>query len=106
MIATNFKCAMGRFDPAETLEESIAFASEQLYPSIRKCFMLLFVMPVSTATAERSFSTMRRVKTYLRSTMGTERLSGLGLLNVYREREINAEHVVDIFAQRKDRRLA
>ena len=54
MIATNFKCAMGRFDPAETLEESIAFASEQLYPSIRKCFMLLFVMPVSTATAERS----------------------------------------------------
>ena len=63
-------------------------------------------MPVSTATAERSFSTMRRVKTYLRSTMTTERMSGLGLLNIYQERAINAEQVVDIFARRKERRLA
>ena len=63
-------------------------------------------MPVSTATAERSFSTMRRVKAYLRSTMTTERMSGLGLLNIYQERAINAEQVVDIFARRKERRLA
>ena len=49
---------------------------------------------------------MRRVKTYLRSTMSTQRMSGLGLLNIYREREINAERVVDVFARRKERRLA
>ncbi|KAH3861236.1 hypothetical protein DPMN_024163 [Dreissena polymorpha] len=63
--STSAAMAMDRPDPAETLEESLAFASEQLYPSIRKCFMLLLVMPVSTATAERSFSTMRRVKDIL-----------------------------------------
>lgn len=66
----------------------------------------LLSMPVSTASAERSFSTMRRVKTYLRSTMTTKRMSGLGLLNIYRDREISAEQVVDIFARRKERRLA
>jgi len=34
--------------------------------------------------------------------MSTERMSGrLGLLNIYREREINAEQVVDIFAGEK-----
>lgn len=49
---------------------------------------------------------MRRVKTYLRSTMGTERMSGLALLNIHREREIDLEEVVDVFARRKERRLA
>lgn len=78
----------------------------ETYPCITTVFTLLLIIPVSTATAERSFSTMRRVKTYLRSTMGTQRLSGLGLMNVYREREILAERVVDTFANKKDRRLA
>jgi len=40
-------------------------------------------MPVSTATPERSFVTMRRVKTYVRSTMRAEKLSGLALLHAY-----------------------
>ena len=38
--------------------------------------------------------------------MTTERMSGLGLLNIYQERAINAEQVVDIFDRRKERRLA
>ena len=66
-------------------------------------------MPATTApaySAERLFSTMRRMKTYLRSAMSTERTSGLGLLNIFREREIDAEQVVDIFARKIDRRLA
>ena len=88
------------------LEQAIREANEDLYPSVRTCLEILLAMPVATATAERSFSTMRRVKTYLRSTMTTKRLSGLGLLNIYREREINAERVVDVFARRKERRLS
>ncbi|KAH3847847.1 hypothetical protein DPMN_090181 [Dreissena polymorpha] len=40
--------------------------------------------PVSTATADRSFCSITRVKTYLRSTMGMERMSGLALLNIHR----------------------
>ncbi|KAH3710951.1 hypothetical protein DPMN_070449 [Dreissena polymorpha] len=52
------------------------------------------------------FCTMRRMKTCLRSTMGTERMSGLALLNIHREREIDLEEVVDVFARRKERCLA
>mgnify|MGYP000442282983 CR=1 FL=1 len=63
--------------------------------------IVLLCMPVSTATAERSFSTMRLVKTYLRNTMTTERLSGLGLLKIYQDREINAEQVVDVLPAAK-----
>ena len=88
------------------LETALRVATEASYPNIRLCMMVLLCMPVSTATAERSFSKMRRVKTYLRNTMTTETLSGLGLLNIYQDREINAEQVVDVFARRKERRLA
>ena len=67
---------------------------------------VLASMPVSTATAERLFSVMRRVKTYLGNTMTTDRLSGLGLLNVYREKELTSESVLDKFTRKKNSKLA
>ncbi|XP_052820512.1 zinc finger MYM-type protein 1-like [Mya arenaria] len=103
---TDATLAVDRPAAPASLAESITLASKTLYPSIRHCLTLLMVMPVSTATAERLFSVMRRVKTYLRSTMGTERLSGLGLMNVYKDREISAERVVDKIANQQNRRLA
>ena len=36
-------------------------------------------------TSERSVSTLRRVKTYLRNTMGQERLNNLMILNAHKE---------------------
>lgn len=95
-----------RPEAPEDLSASLHMARVDSFPNIRMCMMILIVMPVSTATAERSFSTMRRVKTYLRSTMGTERMSGLGLMNIYQEQKINVDEVVDVFANRKSRRLA
>ena len=64
-------------------------------------------MPPSTATAERTFSIMRRVKTYLRSTMLTDRMTALALLNIYRQNDadINIEKVIDRFAQNKNRKM-
>ena len=35
---------------------------------------MLLTMPPSTATTERSFSVLKRAKTFLRATMGQERL--------------------------------
>jgi len=43
-------------------------------------------MPVSVATCERSFSTLRRLKTYLRSTMTQKRLTQCDLLHVHSDR--------------------
>ena len=42
-------------------------------------------MPASNATSERSFSALRHIKTYLRSTMGQERLNNLMLLHIHKE---------------------
>ena len=51
-------------------------------------------MPVSTATPEGSFSTMRRVKTYLHSTMETEWLAAHTLIYAYRDIPIDVEAVI------------
>ena len=45
---------------------------------------LIIVVPSTNAVGERSFSAMRRVKTYLRSTMGQQRLNHLLLLHVHK----------------------
>ena len=39
----------------------------------------------TNSTSERSFSAMRRVKSYLRSTMTQERINNLMILNVHKE---------------------
>jgi len=49
----------------------------QLFGDIERLTKLLLVIPVSSATAERSFSCLHRLKTYLRSTT-SQRSQGLG----------------------------
>ena len=59
--------------------------AQRLYAEVSKLIILLLVIPASSATAERSFSCLRRLKTYLRSTMGQERLNHILLLNVHQD---------------------
>ena len=51
------------------------------------CFVarLILVMPATNASSERSFSVMRRLKNYLRSTMSQPRLHHLVVLSIYKE---------------------
>jgi hypothetical protein len=66
-------------------------------------------------TVERSFSTLWRLKTWLRSMMTEDRLSTLCLINYYVITLINVYHkvkildqidyIIDIFANFKNRRL-
>lgn len=46
---------------------------------------LVLVMPATNATSERSFSAMRRLKSYLRSSMTQERLNHLMVLHVHKD---------------------
>lgn len=53
---------------------------------VNKLLLLYFTFPVTTATAERSFSTLRRVKSYLRNTISACRLNNLLLIHVHQDR--------------------
>ena len=49
--------------------QSTSQAQRYLLSEVSKVVRLLLVMPASNATSERSFSCLRRIQTYLRSTM-------------------------------------
>ena len=53
------------------------------------------VMPATNAVSERSFSALKRVKTYLRSTTGDSRLNNLMMLHVHKDRT-DALTLVDV----------
>ncbi|CAF3828199.1 unnamed protein product [Rotaria sordida] len=51
------------------------------FPNIKVLLQIYATLPVTTATGERSFSTLKLVKSYLRSTMSESRLNGLAMIN-------------------------
>nr|CAH7757464.1 unnamed protein product [Callosobruchus chinensis] len=75
-----------------------------MFPNIHKLLIILAILPVSTASSERSFSTLKRLKTYLRNRNREDRLIGLALMSIHRNIDINADQVVDEYA-RKNRNL-
>ena len=62
-----------------------------VYIELYKAYQIACAIPVTTAETERSFSCMKRVKTYLRSTMGDDRLGDLSTLSINRERTAKLE---------------
>lgn len=69
---------------------------------------IVITTPMTTAEAERCFSTLKRIKTFLRNSMGQERLNALGMLSMERELVLGMhdfnEKVIDRFAALKERR--
>lgn len=83
------------------LSELLNNCNENYYPNVYKLLKIVATLPITTATAERSFSTLRRLKTYLRNTMAENRLNGLAHLNIHRTIEVNPEEVLNELAKRK-----
>lgn len=88
-----------------TALETIFLPLMNYYQNIRRLLMLFTTILVTTCTSERSFSSLKRIKTYLRSTMGENRLNGLAFLNIHPEIIIKPEEVVDTYANKHPRRL-
>lgn len=57
-----------------------------LFREVAILVRLFMTIPVSTASSERSFSALRRLKTYLRSSMTAQRLNHIALLHCHKER--------------------
>ena len=78
------------------------------FPNILVLLKIYLTSPIASVTSERGFSCLKRIKTYLRSTMLQERLSSLAILNFESEfiKLINIEDVIDEFASNKNRKFA
>lgn len=65
----------------------LALSSSQraLVKTVCRLFQLLLILPATNSTSERSFSALRRIKTYLRSTMTQARLNHLMILHYHQD---------------------
>ncbi|XP_071053576.1 zinc finger MYM-type protein 1-like [Onthophagus taurus] len=78
---------------------------QEAFPNIS--IALRIYCTLQTTSCERSFSKLKLIKTYLRSTMSQERLSGLAILAIENKTacETNFDSIIDSFAERKARRV-
>jgi len=76
---------------------------------LTKLLKILITTPMTTAEPERCFSTLKRIKTYLRNTTSQERLTALSMLSIEKDMigkipNFN-EKVIEKFASNKNRRM-
>ena len=77
------------------------------FPNACIPFKILLTIPIVVAFAERSFSKLKLIKSYLRSTMSQERLSGLAILSIENEMlvELECKNLISNFASQKARKI-
>ena len=78
---------------------------KQQFPNVHTILHIMTVWPLTSCEAERSISGLRRLKTYLRSTMTGERMNGLALLAVHRCISVSVKETIDAFASKQPRRM-
>ena len=85
--------------------KNCTFAKTML-SEVHKVIQIYLTVPVTSATAERSFSVLQRVKNYLRTTMTEKRLNQLILLHSHKHRTDNLSMMEPAkeFAERNERR--
>ena len=81
--------------------DSLHDSLKDFYPNINILLHLFATLPVTSASAERSFSCLKRLKTHLRNTMGEDRLSGLAMMEINRTALPSVQRVIDNLAESK-----
>jgi hypothetical protein len=68
----------------------------QFYPNIRQTLLLVLALPVGSCSCERSFSALRRLKTWNRSTMTESRLCDLAMLHLHINDDVGHIECVEV----------
>lgn len=99
-----YRLLASRPQPPTNAFDAYFKCSETQFPTVKTLLRILTTLPVTTATNERSFSSLKRLKSYLRNSMEESRLNGLALLNIHHDIHISPSEVLDEFSK-KPRRL-
>ena len=88
---------LGNITPPNTLTTTLDALDAELYPNISFILTVLLTIPVTTATAERFFTSMKRIKTFLGASMADTRLISLAFIHIHRDFRIDINFVIDSF---------
>lgn len=87
---------------------SLQSETRKIFAEIEQLISLCLVLPISVASSERSFSGLRRLKTWMRTTMTQERLTHLALMNNHKELldDVNISDLMKTFVLKTHERSA
>ncbi len=76
------------------------------FPNVSIACRILLTVPVTVTSAERSFSKLKILKNYLRSSISQERLNGLAMLCIEKNmtESLDLDTVISDFASKNARR--
>ena len=94
-------------DECHKLFKNLVPEVRSMFTQVEALLRFLLISPASSCTAERSFSALRRVKTWLRSTMGQERLNSLMLCHIHQDRlmDIDPNQIARVFISNGTRNI-
>ena len=75
--------------------ENVDFSHTSMISEMIQICVLIHVKPATSASGERSFSTARRIKSWLRAKMSQKRFNHVDLLNTHKTRTDNLR-LVDV----------
>lgn len=85
---------------------------KEVMPEVYKLFLLILTIPSTSVSVERSFSCLKRIKTYLRNSTTQQRLSSLSIISIEKlliqQLKVNEpfyEDIINIYASKKDRNI-
>uniref|UniRef100_A0A3B3XBU0 TTF-type domain-containing protein n=2 Tax=Poecilia mexicana TaxID=48701 RepID=A0A3B3XBU0_9TELE len=78
-----------------------------VFPNLTVALRIFLTMPLTVASAERSFSKLKLIKTYLRSNMSNDRLSQLAVISIENNvaRSISFDAIIEKWASAKSRNV-
>ena len=92
--------------PLELLNTIRKFKLDEIFHNACIALRIFCTLPVTVASAESSFSKLKLIKNFLRSTMGQERLNDLAMLSIEAElaKHIDFQGIISDFAMKKARK--
>ncbi|XP_046745549.1 zinc finger MYM-type protein 1-like [Diprion similis] len=93
--------------PLEVLNHLHKYDMKSMYPNTVVALRILLTLPVSVASGDRSFSKLKIIKNYLRSTMSQERLVGLSTISIESDlcESLDYDELIAEFARIKARKV-
>lgn len=86
--------------PPSSAIEALCICNKALFPGIHLLLTIMATLPVTTCSNERSFSTLKILKSYLRNTISKERLNGLALMYIHTDVNISEDEILNNLSEK------
>jgi hypothetical protein len=94
------KNCVTRRNPSFTLEDIKSIVDAELCSNLYKLLSLSLTISISSATCERLFSAIKKIKNWLQTSMNQDRFTDLSLIYIERDlsNELSNEKILNKFA--------